>query len=66
MMFKINVLAICVCYQIYFRIDHHCKTQSEFSDFLEKREFIELPIGRYSTFVHTQNRYSGGLPFLSL
>ena len=27
-----NVLVINLCFQIKFLIDHHCKTQSEFSD----------------------------------
>ena len=33
---KKNVLVINVCFQIYFLMDHHCKTKSELSDSIEK------------------------------
>ena len=31
----LNALVICVCFKIYFLIDHHCKIQSELSDMLK-------------------------------
>ena len=31
----LNALVICVCFKIYFLIDHHCKIQSEWSDMLK-------------------------------
>ena len=49
-----------ICFQIYFLIDHHCKTKWEFSDLLEKDR---IDWTSYSVHRHHPNRYQVALFF---
>ena len=42
------VLVINLCFQINFLIDHHCKTQSEFSDISKVTSIFDVYAGWYS------------------